>query len=103
MISKQFKFEDKILNGKILKNKKQNFVAFKANLTLKIKVKVKVRDLYVINTWFRFEGKIENASKVIVFTRNHTDADDDRRQQNQKQYVSPQPGGRHNYTVWIWP
>ena len=25
------------------------------------------------NTWFKFEGKIVNDSKVIAFTRNHTD------------------------------
>ena len=30
----------------------------------------------MINTWFKFEGKIQNNSKVIVFTRNHTNADD---------------------------
>ena len=36
-----------------------------------------VRDLYVINTWFKFEGKIQNTSEVIVFTRNHTDDDVD--------------------------
>ena len=36
---------------------------------------------YVINTWFKFEDKIQNTSKVIVLTRNHTDddADDERR------------------------
>ena len=37
-----------------------------------------VRDLHVINTWFKFEGKIQN---IIAFTRNHIDdadnADDD--------------------------
>ena len=42
----------------------------------------------MINTWFKFEDKIQNASKVIVFTRNHTDdadaddADDDNRTKN---------------------
>ena len=31
-----------------------------------------------INTLFMFEGKIPNESKVIAFTRNHTDdADED--------------------------
>ena len=30
----------------------------------------------MINIWFKFEGKIQNTSKVIVFTRNHTDDDD---------------------------
>ena len=28
----------------------------------------------MINTWFKFEGKIQNN---IAFTRNHKDADDD--------------------------
>ena len=31
----------------------------------------------MINCWFKFEGKIQNASKVIIFTRNHTDDDAD--------------------------
>ena len=35
------------------------------------------RDLRVINTWFKFEGKIQNDSKVIAFTRNQTDDDTD--------------------------
>ena len=26
----------------------------------------------MINTSFKFEGKIQNASKIIAFTRNHT-------------------------------
>ena len=26
----------------------------------------------MINTWFKFEYKIQNTSKVIVFTSNHT-------------------------------
>ena len=30
----------------------------------------------MINTWFKFEDKIQNTSNVIVFTRNHTDDDD---------------------------
>ena len=30
----------------------------------------------MINTWFKFEGKIQNTSKVIMFTRNNTDDDD---------------------------
>ena len=39
-----------------------------------------VQNLYVINTWFMFEGKIPNDYNVIVFTKNHTDdnADGDR-------------------------
>ena len=31
----------------------------------------------MINTWFKFQIKIENTSKVISFTRNHTDDDTD--------------------------
>ena len=30
----------------------------------------------MINIWFKFEDKLQNTSKVIVFTRNHTDDDD---------------------------
>ena len=32
-----------------------------------------VRDLYMTNIWFKFECKLPNNSKVIVFTRNRTD------------------------------
>ena len=36
------------------------------------------QDHYMINTLFMFEGQIPNDSKVIAFTRNHTDnADED--------------------------
>ena len=48
----------------------------------------------MINIWFKFEDKIQNTSKVIVFTRNHTDDD------GTKNNVSPPVGGggeRHNY------
>ena len=31
----------------------------------------------MINTLFMFEGKIPNDSKVIAFTRNHTDNTDE--------------------------
>ena len=31
----------------------------------------------MINIWFKFEDKIQNTSKVITFTRNHTDDDAD--------------------------
>ena len=41
----------------------------------------------MINTSFKFEDKIQNASNVIVFTRNH--ADDDRTKNN----MSPRSGG----------
>ena len=58
-------------------NQNQNFGGFKANLTLKIKVKVTsfqtrprpLCDQYLV------QDKIQNNSKVIVFTRNHTDDD----------------------------
>ena len=36
-----------------------------------------VRDLYVINTWFKFEDKIRNDSKVIMSKGIHTATDDD--------------------------
>ena len=64
---------------KIKKIKTKIFGGFKANLTLKLKVKSPelVRDLYMINLWFKFEDKIQNTSKVIMFTRNHTNDDDD--------------------------
>ena len=45
-----------------------------------------LRDLHVINAWFKFEGKIQNASKVIMFIRNHTDNDEIKN-------VCPQSGG----------
>ena len=44
----------------------------------------------MINTWFKFEGKIPNDSKVIAFTRNHTDDDDD---DEGDEYVSSGRGG----------
>ena len=31
----------------------------------------------MINTCFKFEGKIQNDSKVMAFTRNHTDDNND--------------------------
>ena len=38
----------------------------------------------MIKTWFKVEGKIQNDSRVITFTRNHTDndADNDRTKNN---------------------
>ena len=48
-----------------------------------------VRDLYVINTWFKFEGKIQNDSKVITFIRNHTDDDDDKDDNGTQNNMSP--------------
>ena len=41
----------------------------------------------MINIWFKFEDKIQNTSKVIMFTRNHTD---DRTKNNMS---SPGQGG----------
>ena len=60
-------------------------------MTLKIKVKVKsfqtrprsLCDQYMV----KFEGKIQNDSKVIVFTRNHSHNDEDRTKNNK----SPPP------------
>ena len=31
----------------------------------------------MINTWFKFKSKIQNGSKVIAFSMNHTDHNDD--------------------------
>ena len=48
-------------------------------MTLKIKLKVtsfRPRTSR-IDTWFKFKGNIQNASKVISLTRNHTDDADD--------------------------
>ena len=57
------------------KNKNQNFGHRRSRS--RSPVFELVRDLYVINTWFKFEGKIPNDSEVIMFTRNHTYDDDD--------------------------
>ena len=46
----------------------------------------------MINTCFKFEGKIQNASKVIMFTRNHTDDSNDADDDGTKNNVSPQSG-----------
>ena len=58
----------------------------------------------MINIWFKFEDKIQNTSKVIVFTRNETDDDhddgaDDEDDDGTKNNMSPPGrggGGRHN-------
>ena len=59
-----------------------------------------VRALDVINTCFKFEGKIQNHSKVIAFTRNHTKHDDDATTMTQMKMEpknsSPGRGRRHN-------
>ena len=69
---------------------------FRANLTLKIKVKssqTRLRsssDRYLVQV----EGKIQNASKVITFTRNHTDDDEDADEDGTKNNMSrPGRGG----------
>ena len=51
-----------------------------------------VRDLYVINTWLKFEDKILKTLKVIVFTRNHTDDDTDDRTKNNMSPPPPRSG-----------
>ena len=59
----------------------KTFGTFKANLTLNPKSRSPVfeivRGLYVINTCFKFEVKIQDDSKAIAFTRNHTDDNND--------------------------
>ena len=56
-----------------------------------------VRDVYVINTWSKREAKIQNTSKVIVFTRNHTDDDTD--DDGTKNNTSPDGRGGDIMTV----
>ena len=61
-----------------------------------------VQDLYVINIWFKFEDKIQYTSKVIVFTRNHTDEDD--ADDGTKNNMSPPGRGEADINiskVWI--
>ena len=52
-----------------------------AKFTLKTEVKVtkfQTRQRPSCDIWFKFENKIPNYSKVIIFTRNHkTTTDDD--------------------------
>ena len=55
-----------------------------------------IRDLYVINTWFKFEGKIQNDSKLSHsqgITHDDDDADEDRTKNNMSLAVW---GQRHN-------
>ena len=47
----------------------------------------------MINIWFKFEDKIQNTSKVIAFTRNHTDDDDADDDHETKNNMSPPVGG----------
>ena len=61
-----------------------------------------VRDLCRINTWVKFEDKIPNDSKVITFTRNHTDDndadnDDDRTKNSTAPPVGGREGGRQSF------
>ena len=61
---------------KFLKKLKQKFGRFQGQFYLEDQgqeFKELVKDLYVNNTWLKFEDKIQNTSKVIIFTRNHTD------------------------------
>ena len=45
-------------------------------------------------TWFKFKDKIQNTSKVIVFTRNHTDHDNaDEDDETKNNMSSPGRGG----------
>ena len=57
-------------------------------MTLKIKVK-DTRFGICPRPWIKLEGKIQNDSKVIVFTRNHTDDADDN---GTKNIVTPSQG-----------
>ena len=43
----------------------------------------------MIKTEFKFEGQIQNASKVMTFIRNHTDNDDNPDEYDEKNNVSP--------------
>ena len=68
MINEKFKLKLKILNGSIFKSQNQNLGSMKANMTLKIKVKVtnyrKPAKTLKINKQFMFEGKILNCFKA---------------------------------------
>ena len=58
MNHKQFKFEGKILRVKF-KKRSQGFEL--------------VRNLNLINIWFKFEDKVKNDSKVIAITKSGGD------------------------------
>ena len=47
---------------------------------------------------FNFEGKIKNDSKVIAFTKNHTDNNTDNYDNGTKNHMSP-PDGRGGGTT----
>ena len=53
----------------------------------------------MINTWFKFEVKIQKDSKVITFTKNHTDDDADNDNDGTKNNKSPPVGGGSNITT----
>ena len=59
MINKQFKFEGKIPKGytEVLKKLKPKFWRFQGQFESRSPVFKLVQDLYVINTWFKFENK----------------------------------------------
>ena len=50
----------------------------------------------MINIWFKFEYKIQNTSKVFVFTRNHTDNDEADEDGTKNNMSPPVGGGGHN-------
>ena len=55
----------------------------------------------MINTWFKFEGKIQNDSKVITSKEIHTatDDDDDSDDDGTKNKMSPSiPGRRYKFS-----
>ena len=106
MINKQFKFEGKILNGYIFKKIKPKFWMFRGQFDLEDQFQGQsvfkfIRDLYVINMWFKFEDKIQNTSKVIVFTRNHTDNDDDDDATKNSMSPPPPPPGRGGGDIYL--
>ena len=50
----------------------------------------------MIITWFKFEDKIQNNSKVIAVTRNHTDDNVDNERTKNNIFSLRLGGGRHN-------
>ena len=72
MINRHVKLKVKFITvQKMLHSEKitQNFLSFKANLTLKVKVKVTsfriVQDLLMINTQLKLESKISMIQKLL--------------------------------------
>ena len=68
MINEQVKCKGKFQIGQY-KSLNKYFASLKANLTLKVKVKVIsfeiVQDLQIINTQLKFEGKIPTVQKLL--------------------------------------